>query len=88
MPTTITEKQLIFLGENYYRVMDDGAVGDGYPRDITIWAGLPFGRIDAAINFQNSRTYFFSGGDYYRFNDRQFEVRGLQSNCQSYFVKQ
>lgn len=53
---------------------DDGSIGDGYPKDITIWVGLPYGRIDAAINFKNSRTYFFSGGDYYRFNDRNFAV--------------
>ena len=44
----------------------------GYPINIGNW-GLP-SNIDAAFKWSNKRTYFFIGGDYYRFNDRRFEI--------------
>lgn len=62
-------------GIEYFLIEDDGRVAQGYPRSMAIWLGLPYGGIDAAINYGgNTRTYFFSGPNYYRFNDRLFQV--------------
>ena len=43
-----------------------------YPRQIENW-DLP-SNIDGALNWSNKRTYFFKGGQYYRFNDRRFAI--------------
>ena len=39
---------------------------------VSLW-GLPAG-VDAALQWDNGRTYFFSRGNYWRFNDRRFSV--------------
>jgi hypothetical protein len=39
-----------------------------------VWKGLPQ-HVDAAIKWRNGRTYFFSGNQYYRYNDVEFDVR-------------
>ncbi|PIK62128.1 hypothetical protein BSL78_00948 [Apostichopus japonicus] len=55
---------------------------NGLPNDLDaafVWSGN--GRvyfikasIESAMQWSNSRTYFFSGEEYYRFNDRSFRV--------------
>jgi len=41
--------------------------------------GLP-SSVDAAFKWENGLTYFFKGGEYYRFNDGDFEVSYLNLN--------
>ncbi|XP_067949426.1 matrix metalloproteinase-14-like [Watersipora subatra] len=68
-------KTYAIKGSRYYMIQENWHVAAGYPKDMSIWQGLPYARIDAAIGFGgNTRTYFFSGGDYYRFNDRLLQV--------------
>ena len=43
-----------------------------YPRKIDNW-DLP-SNINGAVQWSNKRTYFFKDGEYYRFNDRRFQI--------------
>ncbi|XP_072165170.1 matrix metalloproteinase-18-like [Diadema setosum] len=61
-------------GSKYYRYsMKARRVDSGYPRDMSVWRGLPDG-VDTAFQYSNRRTYFFFGSKYYRFNDRGLRV--------------
>lgn len=48
-------------------------VKSNYPKPISNWEGIP-NDMDAALQYTNGYTYFFKGGNYYRFNDRAFMV--------------
>jgi matrix metalloproteinase-14 (membrane-inserted) len=51
-------------------------VSESYPKEIKNWQGLPTtGKLDAALQYSNKLTYFFKDGQYWRFNDNDFEVR-------------
>ncbi len=55
--------------------MYTGQIDHGYPRPMSVWRiGPPGTQIDAAFQAFNSRTYFFAGENYYRFNDARFRV--------------
>ena len=45
---------------------------DKYPRGMELW-GLP-SNLDAALQWDNGKTYFFKKGRYWRFNDLRFDV--------------
>ena len=66
---------LIIAGNQYWRYTENN-VDRGYPRPLSVWSGLP-PRIDAAIKWRNGRTYFFSGSQYYRYNDVEFNVSSV-----------
>lgn len=62
-------------GDRYYRLKVGAPlfyVDEGYPKDLAEW-NLPIDSIDAAVSY-NSWTYFFSGKQYYRYNDISMEV--------------
>ena len=40
---------------------------------LSNWDGIP-GRLDAALQYKNGKTYFFKDGKYYRFDDEKFEL--------------
>ncbi|XP_071500315.1 matrilysin-like [Diadema antillarum] len=64
----------IATGSKYYRYsMKAQRVDSGYPRDMSVWRGLPDG-VDTAFQYSNRRTYFFFGSKYYRFNDRDLTI--------------
>ncbi|OWA53280.1 Matrix metalloproteinase-16, partial [Hypsibius exemplaris] len=69
-------KKIYFVkGDQYWR-FEPGAsrrVADGYPKSLREWKKLP-ARIDAAALWRDGRTYFFSGKNYYKFNDFKFAV--------------
>ncbi|KAL3207641.1 hypothetical protein MRX96_010113 [Rhipicephalus microplus] len=50
---------------------DTDGIADGYPRRISDdWGGLP-GHIDAALTWSDGKTFFFKGGNYWRFRNKQ-----------------
>ena len=64
-----------FLGDEYYRFSNVLQIQPdvGYPRPLSIWSEQ-FGVIDASFQYKDRRTYFFSGNQYYRYNDTAFDV--------------
>ena len=45
-----------------------------YPLEISSWDGIP-DEIEAAFMAPNGHTYFFKGGNYWRYDDKSFSVR-------------
>jgi hypothetical protein len=70
----MSSKVYFFLGATYYRYDRGGdRVDDGYPLAVAAnWPGLAaagFGdRIDAAVNWENGKLYFFRGAAYVRYD--------------------
>lgn len=48
----------------------------GYPLQITPyrWFGMPFPRLDAVLEWENNKAFFFSGGSYVRMNRWPFRL--------------
>jgi len=66
-------------GRNYWRFsFETGRIESDYPKDITVWKGLPE-KITDALLWTNGVTYFFVDDKYYRFNDDQFSVENILS---------
>ena len=79
------ELTVFVADQSYYRyeygqivngVEQPGYVPRGYPRSMSFFRGLPQ-PIDAAFQYRNRRTYFFSGDNYYKINDRNMRVSDL-----------
>lgn len=66
----LDRKLFFFNRDKYVRWdVDAGAIDPGYPRLIAEgWPGVPFSRLDAAINVDPVSVYFFCGPEYVRFN--------------------
>ncbi len=69
----LDRKLYFFNRDKYIRVdVDTRAIDPGYPRTIAEgWPGVPFERIDAALNVSPDELYFFLGHQYVRFDMRQ-----------------
>jgi hypothetical protein len=44
-----------------------------YPRDLSIWHGVPYG-IDAVFRYTDRKTYFFKGQNFWTFDDVRMTV--------------
>ena len=44
-----------------------------YPRDIQMWAGVPY-NLDAVFQSHNGKTYFFKEKKFWEFNDIRMRV--------------
>lgn len=66
----LDRKLYFFNRDQYIRVdVDAMKIDPGYPKLITEgWPGVPFNRIDAAMNASEDSIYFFLGNQYVRFN--------------------
>ncbi len=66
----LSRKLFLFNRDSYVRWdVDSRGIDPGYPRLITQgWPGVPFDRIDAAVNVAPDALYLFKGDQYVRFN--------------------
>ncbi|XP_054724894.1 matrix metalloproteinase-2-like [Uloborus diversus] len=68
-------KTYLFAGTKYWRYDEsEGRVELDYPRDMSMWRGVPY-HIDAAFRHTNGKTYFFKGKRFWEFNDNLMTVR-------------
>ena len=64
-----SSSMLSFAGDKYWRYDDAvGKVELDYPRDISMWRGVP-SAIDAAFQYVDGKTYFFKGRHFWQFDD-------------------
>ena len=67
-------KIYFFKGSKYWRYdRTRSKLDEGYPRDISIWKGIP-NNINAGFQWKNGRTYFFKDDKYYAFDDYLVKV--------------
>ena len=66
----LSRKIYFFNRDEYIRVdIDRRVIDDGYPKRIADgWPGVPFKRVDAAVNVSGESLYFFLGKQYVRFD--------------------
>jgi len=68
------DKTYFFSGSMYWRY--DEVVGHvelDYPRDISMWTGVPSG-IDSVFRNFDGKTYFFKGRKFWEFDDTRMRV--------------
>ena len=64
-------------GDKYWRFDDAvGRVELDYPRDISMWRGVP-SDVDAAFQYIDGKTYFFKGKHFWQFDDNSMMVVNL-----------
>ncbi|XP_074641164.1 matrix metalloproteinase-17-like [Tubulanus polymorphus] len=67
-------KTYFMSGDMYWRFNEHQNQMDyDYPRDITMWEGVPV-PVSAAFQSWNEETYFFKDREYYKFNDLKMKV--------------
>uniref|UniRef100_A0A8D0L7X8 Uncharacterized protein n=1 Tax=Sphenodon punctatus TaxID=8508 RepID=A0A8D0L7X8_SPHPU len=67
-------KTYLFSGARYWRYDDQvGTVEPGYPKDATLWKGVPAGA-DDVTGWNDGNTYFFQGLRYWRFTGGSVEA--------------
>ena len=67
-------KTYLFRNDMYWRFDEKaGKVELDYPRDISVWHGVPY-QLDSAFQY-GGITYFFKGRQFWRFDDRLMTVQ-------------
>ncbi|KAK6191523.1 hypothetical protein SNE40_003188 [Patella caerulea] len=62
-------------GDMYWKLDQNNTyVEYDYPRDMSIWRGVPV-PVDAAFRHSNGKTYFFYGPNYWEFYDLKMKTR-------------
>lgn len=68
------KKTYFFSGRQYWRFNEtEGKVESDYPRDISMWRGVPY-NIDAAFQWTDGNTYFFKGKYFWKFNNIKMRI--------------
>ncbi|XP_047465008.1 matrix metalloproteinase-25 isoform X2 [Mugil cephalus] len=74
---------IFFIGSQYWLFKDTQAM-EGYPRPLSDWGmtksdGTAVDRVDAAFTWaHNGKTYLFSGGQFWRFDESQKDQRQVR----------
>ncbi|XP_003961452.2 matrix metalloproteinase-25 [Takifugu rubripes] len=72
-----SDSHIIFFIESQYWVFKDTEAMSGYPRPLSDWGmtrrnGQPVDKVEAAFIWaHNGKTYLFSGGEFWRFDESQ-----------------
>lgn len=68
-------KRTYFVSGDMYWKLDENntRVEYDYPRDMSIWRGVPV-PLDAAFKYWDEKTYFFKGKSYWKFYDLKMRV--------------
>lgn len=79
------DKTYFFSDTMYWRFDEEiHHVELDYPRDISIWNGVPY-QLDAAFQFTDGKTYFFKEQSFWEFDDRKMSVTSRQGTRISEF---
>ncbi|XP_075591773.1 matrix metalloproteinase-25 isoform X3 [Dermatophagoides farinae] len=72
----VNGRAYIFTGSVYWRLnSQENCIEMDYPRDISVWQGIPT-NLDAAFTWRfDSVTYFFKGSSYWKFDNRKMRVQ-------------
>lgn len=63
------QKTYMIKGNQYWRYNERyGKVDPGYPRDLSVWKGIP-SNVNSVMKWKNGKTYFFKGSSYYKLDD-------------------
>lgn len=70
-----TGRTYLFSGKNYWLLDEKNErVEPDYPRDISVWRGVPY-YLDSAFQWhRNGITYFFKGNLFWRFDNRKMKI--------------
>ncbi|XP_071094306.1 matrix metalloproteinase-17-like [Haliotis cracherodii] len=69
------KRTYLVSGDMYWKLDENNTyVEYDYPRDMSIWRGIPI-PIDAAFQYWDKKTYFFQGQNYYEFYDLKMRGR-------------
>uniref|UniRef100_A0A8C5WGD8 Matrix metallopeptidase 15 n=1 Tax=Leptobrachium leishanense TaxID=445787 RepID=A0A8C5WGD8_9ANUR len=65
----------LFRGDKYWRFNEETRSADvGYPKPITVWAGIPHSPKGAFLSSDASYTYFYKGTKYWKFDNQRLKT--------------
>ncbi|XP_063168765.1 matrix metalloproteinase-15 [Candoia aspera] len=70
-----TGHTFFFQGDRYWRFDEDrDSVDHGYPRKVSVWAGVPPAPKGAFLSPDAAHTYFYKGRLYWKFNNERLKT--------------
>uniref|UniRef100_A0A8C3JSA8 Matrix metallopeptidase 15 n=1 Tax=Calidris pygmaea TaxID=425635 RepID=A0A8C3JSA8_9CHAR len=70
-----TGHTFFFRGDRYWRFNEDTrSVDPGYPKPISVWAGIPPSPKGAFLSQDASSTYFYRGTKYWKFDNERLKT--------------
>ncbi|KAM4614242.1 matrix metalloproteinase-15 isoform 1-T1 [Discoglossus pictus] len=65
----------LFRGDTYWRFNEESrSVDAGYPKPISVWAGIPGTPKGAFLSSDTSYTYFYKGTKYWKFDNQRLKT--------------
>ncbi|XP_043937463.1 matrix metalloproteinase-15 [Protopterus annectens] len=71
----LTGHTYFFQGDRYWRFNEDRRASDpGYPKPISVWAGIPDTPKGAFLSEDGAYTYFYKGTRYWKFDNQRLKT--------------